>query len=268
MSSNDAKSATPNIMSINTNAGVPEAWLKMQESTRRMTATMMPDPSRMMPDMSKYAMPVLTDSTMARMAELTQKMADLAALSFPAEDLQRMQKLVTQQTAGLDSFARQFYDNQAALNKMLDPSLSALKIVSYDDKLQKSTKAVASTFTASMDTSRIQDLLATATTLRQGLSDEDVDELTNQFFTTHPDFAESLEESPALVKLSRTDRRLIVWLVGIIVTLYVGNALLYISTDFPELKIVIDAFGLDFGGGVPAGIAAAAATNEVLKKLP
>lgn len=120
----------------------------------------------------------------------------------------------------------------------------------------------------SRDTARIQDLLATATTLRQGFTDEDIDELTDEFYTSHPDLAESLEESPALWTLSRTDRKLIVWLVGIIVTLNVGNALLHIGTDMPELKAVIDAFGLDAGGGLPAGITAAAATNEVLKKLP
>lgn len=268
MSSNDATGATPNIMTINTNAGVPDAWLKMQESTRLMTAHMMPDASKMMPDMSKYAMPVLSDSTLMRMAELTKQMADVAALRFPTEDLNRMQKLITQQTSGLDSFARQFAENQAALDKMLEPSRTMLKMASHNDQIQKSIEAMASHFAAQMDTSRIQDLLATANTLRQGITDEEVDELTDEFYTSYPDFAESVEASPALWTLSKTDRMLIVWLVGIIVTLYVGNALLYIGTDLPELKAVIDAFGLDFGGGVPAGITAAAATNEVLKKLP
>ncbi|MDR6794714.1 hypothetical protein J2X12_004138 [Pseudarthrobacter oxydans] len=269
MGSNDAKGATPNIMTINTNAGVPDAWLKMQESTRRMTAHMMPDVSKMMPDMSKYAMPqVLSDSTLMRMSELSQQMADVAALRFPVEDMNRLQKLVTQQTAGLDTFARQFAENQAAFDKMLEPTRNMLKMASYNDQIQKSVEAMASSFAAQMDTSRIQDLLATASTLRQGLTDEDVEELTDEFYTAHPDIAESVEASPLLWTLSRTDRMLIVWLVGVIVTLYVGNALLYISTDFPELKTVIDAFGLDFGGGVDAGIATAAATNEALKKLP
>lgn len=269
MSSNDAAGASKGIMSINTNAGVSDAWLKMQESNRRMTAHMMPDVSKMMPDMSKYAMPqVLSDSTLMRMSELSKQMADVAALRFPVEDMNRLQKLVTQQTAGLDAFARQFAENQAAFDKMLEPSRTMLMMASHNDQIQKSIEAMASHFATQMDTSRIQDLLATASTLRQGLTDEDVEELTDDFYTAHPDLAESVEASPVLWTLSKTDRMLIVWLVGVIVTLYVGNALLSIGTDHPELKAAIDAFGLDFGGGVPAGITAAAATNEVLKKLP
>jgi hypothetical protein len=61
---------------------------------------------------------------------------------------------------------------------------------------------------------------------------------------------------------------LIVWFVGIIMTLYVGNALLHSGTEFPEVKAMIDAFGLDAGGGLPAGLTAARLTDKALDNLP
>jgi hypothetical protein len=97
-------------------------------------------------------------------------MTAMASVTFPTDHMKSIQKIIDQ-ASGLDSVARQINESQAALTKMLDPSISALKVMSYDEQLQKSIAAMASTFTASMDTSRMQDILATATTLRQGLSD-------------------------------------------------------------------------------------------------
>lgn len=63
MGSNDAKRASKGIMSINTSAGVPDSWLKMQESTLKMQkAMMMPDVSRLFPDTSKLLTPAMADA--------------------------------------------------------------------------------------------------------------------------------------------------------------------------------------------------------------
>lgn len=269
MSSNDAKGASPDIMKINTAAGVPEAWLKMQESTRMMNKAMMPDVSKMFPDMSKYAMPVLTDSTMNRMAELSKKMADVAALSIPTADLDRMQKLVTQAT-GLESVAKQISDNHAAISKMLDMSIATPKMLGFDDQFQKSIAAMTSTLTTTIDTSRLQDILATASAFKEEFAEQDIDELADEFFDNHPELAgsitESIEESGALYALNKTDRALIIWFVRICVTLTVACVMLNIDAELPELQRIIDALGL--GGGWAAGKKAEELTGKTLDKLP
>lgn len=259
MSSNDAKGASRGILSINTTAGVTDAWLKMQESTLMMNRAMMPDLNKLFPDTSKLLTPAFADAI--------QSAANMAAMTFPKGHLTDMQRIVGQ-TSGVEAAVKQINDNHAAISKMLDLSYATPKMLGFDDQFQKSITAATSSLVSTIDTSGLQGILATASAFRDELGEQDLDELTDEFFENHPDLAASLEQSPALYALSKSDRRFIVWFVGIIVTLYVGNALLHIGTDYPEVKAMIDAFGLDAGGGLPAGWAAAKLMDKALDKLP
>jgi hypothetical protein len=263
MSSNNATGASPDILKINTAAGVTEAWLKMQESPLVNTA-LFPNYKAMLPDMNKLTASILTDATMERMVELTKRMTSTAALNFPTEHLDTMHKLTAQAT-GLERIAKQINDNHVAISKMIDPSFSALKLMGYDDRLRKSIAAMTSSFATTIDTAHIHEILASASALREELADEDLEEI-DDFFETHPDHAETIEELPALYALSKSDRALLVWFVRICVTMSVACIMLNIDAELPELQRVIDALGL--GGGWAAGKKAAELTDKALDKLP
>jgi hypothetical protein len=160
------------------------------------------------------------------------------------------------------------YDSYAEMMQGITPALQSFAQTHIMTNIQASMSAMTSSIAEAIDTAQIQTLLATASAFTADLSDQEIDERVEEFFESHLDLAGSIERCPALYAMPKADRRLVVWLVGIIVTLYVGTTLLQIGTDNPELKAFIDAFGLDLGGGVPAGISAGAATNKLLKKLP
>ncbi len=101
---------------------------------------------------------------------------------------------------------------------------------------------MTSSFATSVDTSHIQEILASASTLMERLTDEDLEEI-DDFFETDPYLAETIEEIPALYTLSKTDRTLLVLFVRICVTMAVACIMLKIDADLPELQRVIDAFG-------------------------
>ena len=124
---------------------------------------------------------------------------------------------------------------------------------------------MTSWFATSVDTSHIQEILASASTLMERLTDEDLEEI-DDFFETHPYLAETIEEIPALYTLSKTDRTLLVLFVRICVTMAVACIMLKIDADLPELQRVIDAFGSV--GGWAAGKKAGEFTDKVLDDLP
>lgn len=70
-----------------------------------------------------------------------------------------------------------------------------------------------------------------------------------------------------LYALSKADRALVVWFVRIRITLYVAAALLNLGTQNPDLKDLLDAFGVG-GGGVAAGWSAGKVTDKASDKLP
>jgi hypothetical protein len=265
MSSNGAKGASLDITNNYTSRGVADAWLEMHE-TSFMNKGVFPDYRALFPDMSRLvAQSFLTDSTMNRMAELAQKMSKAVAPTFMTQNLDAMYKLAAQ-TTGIGRFARQLSDNQAAIAKMVDPSLSALRAMGYDERFQTSLAAMTSSFATSIDnTSHIQDILASASTMMEELTDEDLEEI-DDFFESHPDLAESVEEIPVLYTLSKTDRAMVVFFVRVCVTVAVACIMVNIEAELPEVQRIIDAFG---GlGGWAAGKKAADYTDRVLDKLP
>jgi len=170
--------------------------------------------------------------------------------------------------AGVGNVGKMLADSHARMFKYMMPSFNILADWAKESDFHSKLEAMAKATAYSLDNPAISELLESATSIREQLGEEELDELTDEFFETHPDLAVSLEQSPALYVLSKADRRLVVWFVGIIVTLYVGNALLNLGTDSPDMKAVFDAFGLDAGGGLPAGLAAAKVTDKALDKLP
>lgn len=268
MGSNDATGASKGIMSINTSAGVTDAWLKMQEQTMMMNKVTMPDVSKLFPDMTKFAAPILTDSTLERMAELSKKMADVATVNFAAKDLERIQKLVDQASVP-ESVAMTFSENYAALSNGIYKSLNSFKVPAafYDERLQTSMAAMTASLASAIDTSNIQELLTNASTFRKELEDEEgFDELAEDFFANHPELTESIEDSPALLNLSATERRLIVWFVQFIVVMTVTCVIMNITDEFPEIDRIWTGLGLS--GGLGAGQKAVKFTKKALDKLP
>ncbi|MET3351382.1 UNVERIFIED_ORG: hypothetical protein ABID57_003089 [Arthrobacter sp. UYEF1] len=265
MSSNDFKGASRGIVDINTTAGVIDAWLKTQQSPL-ITKSHMMNLNNVLLDFSKTTGTLFDDSTMNRFADLSKNMASVAAFNFPTQHLEGIQKMVAQ-ASGLDSVAKQFSDNQAAISKMLATSFTMPKMVGFDDQFQKSIAAMTSSLVATIDTSRLQDILATASTFRDELADEvDLDELNEDFFDSHPDLAESIEESPALLTLSTMERRLIVLYVRFVVVMTVTCFILNITEQFPEIDRLWTGLGLSGGWG--AGKTAADLTRKALDKLP
>jgi hypothetical protein len=238
------------------------AWLEMQGANYASEFAA----KVIIPDMSAWISPDYFQTVIPALSDFAKKMSTVAAVSFPKEQLESIQKTFAQ-ASGL-ILRDSVYDSYAEMMHGITPALQGFAEANIMPDIQASMSAMTSSLAAAVDTSQIQSLLATASAFTADLSDRDIDERVDEFFETHPGLAGSIEQSPALYALSKADRRLIVWLVGIIVTLYVGTSLLQIGTDSPELKAIIDAFGLDLGGGVPAGISAGAYTNKALKKLP
>lgn len=187
-------------------------------------------------------------------------------MTFPKGQLETIQQTFSHASSVI--LRASVYDSYAEMMQGITPTLQSFAQRHIVPDIQASMAAMTSSIAEAIDTSEIQTLLATASAFTADLSDQELDERVEEFFESYPDLVGSIEQSPALYAMPTADRRLVVWFVGIIVTLYVGTTLLQIGIDNPELKAFIDAFGLDLGGGVPAGISAGAATNKILKKLP
>jgi hypothetical protein len=216
------------------------------------------DMSSLMPDYSKLMEPLAL--------QLSKSVASFVAATYPNQ-MTGIQKMIVD-ASGVNNISKMFMDSHDKMLRGMFPPMNVIAGLGLTDPLQSSIGALTKSLATSIDTSYVNSILANAATFRDRLAEEDYEELAGEFFENQPDLAQSIAESPALHALSTSDRRLIVWFVGIIVTLYVGNALLHIGTDFPEVKAMIDAFGLDAGGGVPAGLAAAKATDMALERLP
>jgi hypothetical protein len=257
MTSSDPLRATNSILNVGTSSGVFKAWESMQVSPIFMKPLLF-DIKAMMPDYNKVMSPFVND--------IAKTLATSAAVAYPTDQLAGIQKMIVE-ASGVNNVAKMFMDSHNEMMRGLYPSPNFIGNLGLNEQFQSPIATLTKSLASSMDTSYLNSILATAATYRDQLGEQELDELADEFFENHPDLSESLQESPALYALSRTDRRVVVWFVGIIVTLYVGSALLTVGTEYPELKALVDAFGLDAGGGLPAGLAAAKATDMALEKL-
>jgi hypothetical protein len=257
MTSRDPLLPDNSILTSAESTGLAGVWGKMDASAL-VAKPFMFDIGALMPDYSKLMEPLAL--------QLSKSVASFVAATYPCQ-MTGIQKMIMD-ASGVNSVSKMFVDSHDKVLRGMFPSINVINGLGLADQMQSSIGALTKSLTTSVDTSYVNSILANAATFRDRLAEEDYEELAVEFFENQPDLAQSIAEAPALHALSHSDRRLIVGFVGIIVTLYVGNALLHIGTDYPEVKAMIDAFGLDAGGGVPAGLAAAAATDKALEKLP
>lgn len=236
-------------------AGLAGVWGKMDTSAL-VAKPFMFDIASMMPNYGKLMEPLGL--------QLSKSVAGYISAAYPG---QLIQKTVLE-ASGVNNVTKMFMDSHDKMLRGMFPSMNVIAGLGLADQMQSSIGALTKSLASSVDGSDISSILANAATFRDRLEEENADELTDEFFENYPDLTEALEKSSALFALSIADRRLIVWFVGVIVTLYVGNALMHLGTDLPEVKAMIDAFGLDAGGGLPAGLAAAKLTDKALDKLP
>jgi hypothetical protein len=220
----------------------------------------MPDLSKMFPDYGKMAIEPL-------MTTLQNSIVPAMETAYPVNRLAEFHKLLID-SSGINSVSKMLVESHNLMLKDLIPSFNALNDWAKENQFQTTLLTMAKETAFALDNPAFSGLLATASTFRERLDEQELEGLTDEFFETHPDLAASIEQSPAVRTLSLADRRVIVWTVGLIVMLYVSNALLHLGTDCPELKAIVDALGLDAGGGLPAGYAAAKLTGKALEKLP
>lgn len=238
---------------------ISEAWLEMHGADygREFAARVK------IPDMSGLVSEEYIKAVLPAFTELSKSMSSLAAAAFPTHLLKSMQQLFVK-TAGLEMISKTFIEGYAEIMKPLIQSINALDIAPYGE-FQKTIASMASSMTAAIDTSQIQDLLASASALRHELADEDIDELTDEFFWSHPNLAESIEEIPALRALSKSERNLVIWYVRICVAMTFTCILLNINMENPQLDAVLGAVGIS--GGWQAGKSAGGHAGRALDKL-
>lgn len=216
------------------------------------------------PDMSNLVSEDYIKSVMPAFTELSKTMSSVAAAAFPTHVLESMRVLAAR-TAELGQINNTFIENYAEMMKPLTQAINSLNIAPYAE-LQKSVALMSSTLAASIDTARMQDITARTAALREQFVDQDLDELTDQFFDEHPDLAESIEEAPGLLAFSKMERHLIVAYVRLVVVITITCFILNITEEYPEIDKILA--GLGIGGGLQAGKKAAEYTRKVLDKLP
>jgi hypothetical protein len=239
---------------------ISEAWLEMQgpDYASEFAAKVK------IPDMSGLVPPDYFQTLMPALTEMAKNMSAMVAVTFPREQLESIQKTFAQ-TSGL-ILRDSVYESYAEMMRGLTPALQSFAQATVVPDIQASMSAMASSLATAIDTSRIQDLLASASALRNELADQDIDELTDEFFWSHPDLAESIDEIPALRVLSKAERNLVIWYVRICVTMTFTCILLNINMEHPQLDAFIGALGIT--GGLESGKKAGALTGRVLDKLP
>lgn len=239
---------------------ISDAWLEMQGpnyASDFAARVRIPDLSGMIPpDYFQTLMPALT--------EISKNISAMVAVTFPREQLESIQKAFAQASGSI--LRDSVYDSYADVVHGLTPVLQKFAQATAMPDIQASLSAMTSSLAAAIDTAQIQDLLASASALREELADQDIDELTDEFFWSHPGLAESIDEIPALRLLSKAERKLVIWYVRLCVTMTFTCILLNINMENPQLDAIIGALGIS--GSLETGKKAAALTGRFLDKLP
>lgn len=253
MTSNDAGATAKAILPTSTAFVISQAWMRMQPPNFTANRAV-PDLSALIPDISKAFGGPSFD-------ELTKRMASVAATSLPKPYWTDIHKMI-QMTTGIEAVGQQ----HAQMMRQLLPSIKVASAFTYGETIQGSFSRITESITSTVDPAVIANILSNARAFRDEVIEQDVDALTEEFFDSHPDLAESIEEIASLYTLSRADRMLVIWFVRISVTLSVACFMLNISDEYPDLQRILDALGL--GGGYAAGKLAGDVTAKALDKLP
>lgn len=215
------------------------------------------DMGALMPDYNKMMSPMLAD--------ISKTLASAIEMAYPSDQLAGIQKMVIE-ASGVNNVAKMFLDSHTNMMRGLYPSINIAAGLALQEQFQSPIAALTKSLAASIDTSYINGVLADAIKFRAGLAEQDLDDLTDDFFENHPELAESIEELPALYALSKADRTVAVWFVRFAVMMAVTCVILNINTEYPELEKIIGALGLS--GGWEAGKKAGEFTGKALDNLP
>lgn len=133
--------------------------------------------------------------------------------------------------------------------------------------IQKAMANFSRAFTQSVETANVSSLLRQASSLQGAFDDHpDIEHFAAVFLEEQPELAASIEQLPFLITLSTMDRKLIVWFIAIVVSIYVTMGLVTIGTDNPELHSLLGDLGI--GSGMAAGAVAGRGTKKLLDRLP
>ncbi|NHW45948.1 hypothetical protein HAV21_03425 [Paenarthrobacter sp. MSM-2-10-13] len=256
MTSNNPLSETNSVLNSATSAGLASVWATMDASPL-LAKPFMFDVSSLMPDYNKMMSPMLAD--------ISKTVASAMDMAYPSAQLAGIQKMIID-ASGVNNVAKMFLDSHTQMMRGLYPSLNIMAGLGLQEQFQLPVAALAKSLAASIDTSYINGVLADAIKFRAEVAEQDLDDLTDDFFENHPDLAESIEELPALYALSKADRTVVVWFVRFAVMMAVTCVILNINTEYPDLEKIVAALGLS--GGWEAGKKAGEVTGKALDKLP
>jgi hypothetical protein len=256
VTSNNPLSETTSILNSDTSTGLASVWATMDASPL-LAKPLMFDMSSLVPDYNKMMSPMLED--------ISKTVASAIEMAYPSAQLAGIQKMVID-ASGVNSVAKMFLDSHMQMMRGLYPSLNMVAGLGLQEQFQLPVAALTKSLAASIDISDINGVLADAIKCRAGLAEQDLDDLTDDFFENHPDLAESIEELPALYALSKADRTVVIWFVRFAVMMAVTCVILNLNTEYPDLEKIIAALGLS--GGWEAGKKAGEFTGKALDNLP
>lgn len=169
------------------------------------------------------------------------------------------------------SISKMISDQYASSFGSLGKALAEMRRVQFDGmfqtaELQNAMLGFSRALTDTTGTRNVSSLLSQAASLQGILEDKpDIEQFATEFFEDQPELAESIEELPFLINLSSTERKLIVWFIGVVVSIYVTLGLLTLNRENPDLHSVLGDLGI---AGPAAGIAAGKGTKKLLDMLP
>lgn len=214
----------------------------------------------MRPSLVSLLGPQFTNVT-AGLGSLVLKQIDMSGISKMLADIApstRISKMIAEQ------YAPNVNGIGLALAQMHRVQLEA---VVQNVDLKKAIESFNRSFMQSVSTPSVSALLSQATALQDILEDQpDVEQFAAEFLEEQPALAASIEELPFLVTLSSMDRKLIVWFITVVVSIYVTMGLVTIGTDNPELHALLGDLGV--GSGIAAGAVVGKGTKKLLDKLP
>ncbi|MDQ0869020.1 hypothetical protein QFZ70_001493 [Arthrobacter sp. V1I9] len=256
MTSDDPLSGTNSIVNSAASFDLSSVWSTMDASPL-LAKPFMFDMSAIMPDYTKMMSPML--------ASISETVASAVKMAYPSDQLAGIQKMIIE-ASGVNNVAKMFLDSHAEMVRGLYPSVNIAASFALQEQFQFPVTALTKSLAAAIDTSYIDSVLADAIKFRAEVAEHELDELTDDFFDSHPELAESIEELPALYKLSKADRTVVIWFMRFAVMMAVTCVVLNINTEYPELEKIIAALGI--GGGWEAGKKAGEFTGKALDKLP
>lgn len=211
--------------------------------------------------------PSLTTLMGSHFTDVTSSLGSLVLKQF---DTSHVSMIATEMASSL-SVSKLVADHYAANVGSIGQALAQLyrtefNMMSQSVDLKKMMEAVSRSFEQSAGLPSVISLLSQAASLQGILEDQpDVERFSADFLEEQPELAEAIEELPVLVNLSSAERKLIVWFVGVVVSIYVTLGLVTINGENPDLHSILGDLGI---AGPAAGIAVGKGTKKLLDKLP